>query len=163
MTTKTCVLAGLLLFPACGLTPTTGDDEAMRGVGDMWAGEWVSRAATRQALLSQSAVYPYHFVTNSAELNVLGRTELRVLAEHMRAAPGTLYLPRGGQSEALYDDRVATIRAHLVDHGVTADIPIIDGPSPMRGASGSRNVEILTEPNPLSTANGGTSVSVIGP
>lgn len=160
--TKTWLVAAALALCACTTTPTTGDAQGLRGADDMWAGRWVTRAATRQALVSQSAVYAYHFRADTAELNALGVTELAVLAEHLTTARGTLHVPRGDQPPALYEQRVAAIRAHLAARGVPGEVEIVDRPTSMRGAAGSRNVKILTDPKTLSTTFVGQT-SVVGP
>ena len=162
--TKTWWVVAVLVLGGCATTttPTTGDANGLRGADDMWAGRWVTRAATRQAIVSQSAVYAYHFRADSAELNALGVTELEVLAEHLATAQGTLHVPRGDQPPALYEQRVTAIRAHLAARGVSGDVRIVDGPTPMRGATGTRNVKILTDPNTLSTTFVGPT-TVVGP
>ena len=80
----------------------------------------------RRALIAQHTLYPYHFVDNAAQLNDLGLRDLTVLAEHYQENPGPLNVRRGKTPDALYDARVAAVRAALADAGVHAKIDVGD-------------------------------------
>ncbi len=58
--------------------------------------------AIQNAVISQHTLFPYHFVNNAMELNELGDSDLKVLAEHFAKHPGKLNIRRGNISEDLY-------------------------------------------------------------
>ena len=72
----------------------------------------------RNGIIAERTVYPYHFRTQSHELNELGERQLEVLATAFRTAPGELNLSRGEEPEELYDARVQTVHETLARHGV---------------------------------------------
>ncbi len=102
--TKFAVLSWVVLL---GAGCTAGATEV--GEGEMWVGDAIRRASIDRAIVAQRTLYPYHFVTDAAELNDLGRRDLRALAKHYREHTGELALWRGGASETLYEARQTTV------------------------------------------------------
>jgi len=98
--------------------------------------------AMQNAIISQHTLYPYHFVTNGAELNELGQRDLAVLAGHYKEKPGGLNVRRDDIPAELYGARVDYVVASLKTAGVTTErISISDG---MPGGSGMTSEKVLT-------------------
>jgi hypothetical protein len=101
----------------------------------------------------QSALYPYHFVPDSAELNELGVNDLSVLAMHLRDHAGSLLISRGAASKELHDARVRAVLAALEEAGVAkSQVAVHEGLPGGDGLPSSHVVEILKKPLMLSGA-----------
>src|ERR1044071_5771977 len=55
----------------------------------------VSDTAINNAIITQHTLFPYHFVSGTAELNELGQRELAVLCDHYRANGGAATVREG--------------------------------------------------------------------
>lgn len=73
---------------------------------------------TANAIVSQRALYPYHFAPGSPELNSLGRRDLKVLASRYGGNLHQLSLAQGDASQALYEARRACVATYLAELGV---------------------------------------------
>lgn len=112
-------LAGLMAgcqTPAA--EPNTGPTAAQDSAANGWMVNSIRDAAINNALLTQHTLFPYHFVTDQAGLNELGRRDLGALVIHFRAGGGELNVRRGGASEELYQARVATVAKLLGEAGI---------------------------------------------
>ncbi len=132
-------LTAVAIFGCTGVgrTDTLGPDHHGR------ANETMIRAAfdasVRQAVVTERTVYPYHFVDQAAELNMLGLSHVQRLATALRATPGTVNLPRGDVSVALYEQRVESLREALRHFDVDADaVEVIDDFPGGRGMPAAR-------------------------
>lgn len=113
----------------------------------MWVGDAIRRASVERAIVAQRVVYPYHFVTGTAELNRLGERDLRVLARHFEEYGGDLAVRRGAASEELHGAREAAVREELLALGLTEDQFELRDRSPGGdGMPGTRVVEMWTAP-----------------
>jgi len=84
--------------------------------------------AIRNAILTQHTLFPYHFETNSAELNELGRQDLTVLAEYAQRHSGKLTVKQGNAPDELYRERLQAVMRMLADSGVKTDrVTLVDG------------------------------------
>ncbi len=136
--------AGLswLVLVGVGCTPVGNSV----GKGEMWVGDAIRRASIDRAIVAQRTLYPYHFVTDAAELNDLGRRDLRALAKHYREHTGELALWRGDASETLYEARQTTVEEQLLEMGISAEQLIVgDGVPGGDGISSERLIRILSE------------------
>ena len=133
-----------LLLGGCAVDPMKSPRS---GAGDLLLG-----ASMQRAIVVQSALYPYHFVPDSSELNELGFNDLNVLAMHLRDHAGSLLISRGGASKELHEARVRAVLAALEESGVAkTQVAVHDGlPS-------TKVVEILSKP--LILTGGGVSQS----
>ena len=114
--------------------------------------------AIQNAIVSQHTLFPYHFVTNGAELNELGQRDLAALTSHFIKHPGRLNIRRHDASAALYEARINMVRERLVEAGIGMErISISDS---MPGGSGitSERLLIILEQAPIRAATG-TSTS----
>lgn len=127
------ILLLLPLFGACVNTNLTHD--YMTGGGSAFDRrddhirilQHYTNDQVRNAILTQSSVFPYHFFENSAELNDLGYNDLMVLSERFYEGGGTINVRRGGVSEPLYQARLDTIRRILSETGVNvAQVNLVD-------------------------------------
>jgi len=134
-----------LLLGACVTDPM---DTPNNGAGDLLLG-----ASMQRAIIMQSALYPYHFVPDSAELNELGAIDLSVLAFHLRDHAGSLLISRGGVSKELHDARVRAVLAALEESGVAKTmVSVHDGLPGGDGLPSGKVVEILKKPLVLTGA-----------
>ncbi|MCE5325966.1 MAG: hypothetical protein LLG01_06080 [Planctomycetaceae bacterium] len=127
---KYCLTISLLLgacLAGCGPdhpATTCCEELAIAGpesgpaVVDAWSVKAADDQAVRNAIVRQSALYPYHFEINSHLLSPLGQRDVAVLADHFRWAPGRLAMRRGDESTALYETRVQEVLDALADRGV---------------------------------------------
>ena len=148
-----------LLLGACA-----SDSETHPFAGDLLLG-----ASLQRAIVTQSALFPYHFVPDAAELNELGERDLGVIAAHLRDNAGTLIIRRGTASKELHDARVAAVLAVLEQAGVQKEhVALRDGLPGGDGLPSSRLVEVFKTPYVLTgagvsqvtaTATGGTPQS----
>ena len=97
--------------------------------------------AMQNAIVSQHTLFPYHFVTNGAELNELGQRDLAALTSHFIKYPGRLNIRRHNTTADLYEDRVNLIHERLQEAGIDMErIHISDN---MPGGSGITSERIL--------------------
>ena len=157
----------LKLLVSCSLAATAlagcwspASKEVMPGRQAMWAGDAIRAASLNKAIVSQHVMYPYHFVTNTAELNPLGMRDLAVLADYYREHPGALSVRRVGAAQALYDARIVAIMDTLKASGVAVErLTVADTIPGGDGISSERLVKILREPAVLT---GGTTGAQAG-
>jgi hypothetical protein len=80
---------------------------------------------SRNAVVTERTLYPYHFVPDGSELTALGVEQLDVLTAALQSQPADqpLYLNirRGSTPDALYLSRVASVKQALASAGVEGD------------------------------------------
>jgi hypothetical protein len=110
--------------------------------------------AMQNAIVSQHTLFPYHFVTNGAELNELGQRDLAALTSHFIKYPGHLNIRRHNTAADLYEARIDTVHERLIEAGIDKErISISDD---MPGGEGITSERILVI---LAKASGGVSTS----
>ena len=72
----------------------------------------------RAAVIRQSTIFEWQFVTASARLTPLGRRDIGILAEALRESSGTISVRRGSAAASLYSARMAEVRRLLVAAGI---------------------------------------------
>ena len=98
--------------------------------------------SVNNAIVSQHTLYPYHFITNSAELNELGNNDLMVLIKHFMKNPGELNIRQGDVSDKIYQARINFVLKKTTDAGIDREkISISDD---MPGGSGMSSEKVLT-------------------
>jgi hypothetical protein len=148
-----------LLLGGCAVDPMKSPRS---GAGDLLLG-----ASMQRAIVVQSALYPYHFVPDSAELNELGVNDLNVLAMHLRDHAGSLLISRGGASKELHEARVRAVLAALEESGVAkTQVAVHDGLPGGDGLPSTKVVEIMKKPLILTGAGvsetGGAATGTTG-
>lgn len=113
---------------------------------------WITRSyqndAIRNAIIRERTLYPHHFETDSQTLNTLGMRNIRILASHYKALPGSINVRRGSESPIVYQGRVDATTSALASLGVdTARVIVADGPLDGAGANASRTINILDAVN----------------
>ncbi len=98
--------------------------------------------AMENAIISQHTLFPYHFVNNSATLNVLGQRDLAVLVKHFTGNPGDLGIRRGNTNESLYNARVDAVLTAISEAGI--DMAQVQTSDSMAGGSGMTSERVLT-------------------
>ena len=142
-----------LLLGACVVNDPMA--QPRNGAGDLLLG-----ASMQRAIVLQSALYPYHFVPDSAELNELGTIDLSVLAMHLRDHAGSLLISRGEASPELHDARVRSVLAALEESGVAKSMVSVHDTLPGgRGLPSGKVVEILKKPLMLTGAGVTNTIS----
>jgi hypothetical protein len=140
-------LSAVLLCLALGATAcssTSYSQGGPTGIRNMWAGEHIRNAALRQAVLSQSTLYPYHFVVGAAELNELGWRDMEILAAHYALHGGGLSVRRGDAGEELYGERLRSVELALAAAGVEPGrVRISDALPGGAGTTAERMLEVL--------------------
>ena len=111
---------------------------------DAWLITTVNDTAVRNAIIRQSAFFPYHFVTGGADLNELGMHDLEVLAAHHKTYPGRITVRQGDASAGLYKARVGRIVEGLSRAGVgKGRVTISDSPVAGDGRHSDKTLVIL--------------------
>jgi len=142
-----------LLLGACVVNDPMG--QPRNGAGDLLLG-----ASMQRAIVMQSALYPYHFVPDSADLNELGTNDLSVLAMHLRDHAGSLLISRGGATKELHEARVRAVLAALEESGVAKTmVSVHDGLPGGDGMPSGKVVEIMKKPLNLTGAGVTSTVS----
>ena len=97
--------------------------------------------AMQNAIVSQHTLFPYHFVTNGAELNELGQKDIAALTSHFMKYPGKLNIRRHNTDADVYEARVNLVHERLQEAGIDMErIRISDN---MPGGSGITSERIL--------------------
>ena len=130
-----------VVFAAAACQETDPDDERQR-LSNTWMMDTLRGESIDSAILAQQTLYPYHFRPDGKELNDLGRSDLRVLADHYRRTPGVLNMPRRQTPEALYAARVEEVLALLDSAGV--DVALMSVEDGMAGGDGSDAARVQT-------------------
>lgn len=139
--------AATLALTACSSKPQTPEWPRERRVTmNGWMVEHRLDDHVAAGVIAQHTLFPHQFVANSAELNELGERDAAILASHFASHPGSLNVRRGGESDELYEARVATVRAVLEEGGVDlARVTIGDGFAGGDGLVSERVLVILTD------------------
>ena len=107
-----------------------------------WLVHSISETAIEQAVIAQHTLFPYHFVSDRAILNELGKHDLQVLAAHYKKYAGTLNIRQGNILVDLYEARVATVVAALATEGVERESITITNTHP--GGDGMASERLVT-------------------
>lgn len=110
--------------------------------------------AMQNAIVSQHTLFSYHFVTNGAELNELGRRDLAALTSHFIRYPGHLNIRRDNIAADLYEARINMVHERLLEAGI--DMGRISISDDMPGGSGitSERMLIILEQRSPSVSTG---------
>ncbi|HZL99403.1 MAG TPA: hypothetical protein VFD43_04040 [Planctomycetota bacterium] len=156
MNLKSLLTCSLLAIPLAGCW-NPQSPENMPGRQAMWVGDSIRAAAINKAIVAQQIIYPYHFVTNTAELNKLGERDLNVLAEYYAKHPGALSIHQAGAAKELYDARVVAVLDRLKAAGVPNErMKVADAFPGGDGIPSERVVQILREPAELTGGSTGS-------
>ena len=114
--------------------------------------------AMQNAIVTQHTLFPYHFVTNGAELNELGRRDLAALTSHFMNHAGHLNIRRQNTPVVLYEARVNLVHARLQEAGIDMGrMSISDDMPGGTGITSERILVILEQPS--KGASSGTSTT----
>jgi hypothetical protein len=106
----------------------------------------LNAVGVESAIISQRTIYPYHFVSDSDELNALGQRDLMVLARHFKDHAGALNVRRDDTDAALYEARVAAVLAALKEAEVDTDrLTVSDSMPGGDGMASERVIVVLSE------------------
>ena len=97
--------------------------------------------AMQNAIVTQHTLFPYHFVTDGAELNELGRRDLAALTSHFMNHAGHLNIRRQNTPADIYEARVNMVHARLQEAGIDMERMSISDDMP--GGSGITSERIL--------------------
>lgn len=114
--------------------------------------------AIQNAIVSQHTLFPYHFVTNGAELNELGRRDLAALTSHFMNHAGHLNIRRQNTPADVYEARVNLVHERLQEAGIDMErMSISDDMPGGTGITSERILVILEQPS--KGASSGTSTT----
>ncbi len=117
---------------------------------DIWAVTSANDQAVRDALIRQSAIYPYHFIDNGAYLNPLGASDLATLISHFKKYPGCLSIRRGAETETVYLARVQEVLKAMTTGGVDVSrTTVVDLPAGGDGMPAENVIDILKLTKPV--------------
>lgn len=144
-----------------GCATDTIDED--RSVLNVWLHNSIRDEAIRNAIITQRTLFPYHFVLDSADLNDLGRSELRVLASHFSNRLGEISVRKGKTAETLYLARIDNVVENLREFGVDTDrLKISDVAPGGEGMSSERVLEILLQGDTAFSQDSGSGFSISG-
>ena len=116
--------------------------------------------AIQNAIVSQHTLFPYHFVTDGAELNELGQCDLAALTSHFIKYPGHLNIRRGKIAADLYEARINMVYERLLDAGIDKKrISISDAMPGGSGITSERMLIILSQKSRGVSSGSGSSYS----
>ena len=120
----------------------------------------ISDTAVNNGIIAQHTLYPYHFMTGSAQLNDLGVRELAVLSDHFKTATGQLNVRKGDTGNELYQARLKTVTSALAAAGVKGENVVVkDGAAGGSGMSSERlNAGLKSMDSDKSPAGSNTSM-----
>jgi outer membrane protein OmpA-like peptidoglycan-associated protein len=95
----------------------------------------------RAAIIRQAAIFESHFKPDSASLTSRGERDLTVLADALKQDGGRISVRRGSASEALYEQRLDTVRRMLVGLGISDNRITLDDKPP--GGSGVSTAQAM--------------------
>lgn len=148
------IVISLALFAivlGCNTVPRESDTldqitDDQRKAANGWMVTSPQDRAVRNAVVRESALYPYHFVEGSAEMNELGAQRLAILADHFVENPGNLVLRKSDTANTLYRARRAHVALLLEEQGVDIRrVTMTDGDIGGDGLRSVQLVEILQE------------------
>ena len=114
--------------------------------------------AMQNAIVTQHTLFPYHFVTNVAELNELGQKDLAALTSHFMNHAGHLNIRRQNTPADVYEARVNMVHARLQEAGIDMERMTVSDDMPGgSGITSERILVILAQPS--KGASSGTSTS----
>jgi hypothetical protein len=145
------MLMPLLILPlaaACSTTTQRGNIPSpaapQQEATDIALVHALSDTAINNAIITQHTIFPYHFITGSADLNELGQRELAVLCDHYRIYGGPLNVRQGDAADALFQQRLSRVREVLASSGIkSTQVPVADAQPGGPGIYSARAVEIL--------------------
>ena len=114
--------------------------------------------AMQNAIVTQHTLFPYHFVTNGAELNELGRRDLAALTSHFMNHAGHLNVRRQNTPADIYEARVKLVHASLQEAGIDMERMTISDDMPGGTGITSERILVILE-KPSKAASSGTSTS----
>jgi len=151
------VLVGCQPAPQNGPDLTGVDEFLVRSYGD---------DAIRNALVTQSTLFPYHFVNGTAQLNSLGEHDLAILVDHLQDNQGRIRVLPGAEDRSLYERRVATVSAALGKAGL--DVSRVQVGEAMPAGDGLESGKVIEALEAKSSAAsvssggyGGTSMTTV--
>ena len=100
------------------------------------------------AIIRQRTVFPHHFVDSTAQLNELGRDQVRVLARHFKRYPGSVNIRHDGDDPVLLEARVESVRSVMAETGVAVDL-VSNGVTGGDGITSDRVLVILSQEEPV--------------
>lgn len=119
-----------------------------------------SDIAMQNAIISQHTLFPYHFITDGAELNELGRRDLAALTSHFMRNPGHLNIRRGNITTDLYEARINMVQERLLKAGIDMQrISISDNMPGGSGITSERIIVILQQESKGVSSGASTSIS----
>ena len=130
----------IILAVGCQESMETSQDQDRHFVNSRLIG-YYNDTAIENAIVSQHTLYPYHFVTNGAELNELGRRDLAVLTKSFMQHAGNLNIRRHNTPADLYMARVNSTLDLLQEAGIQMDRMSISDDMP--GGSGMASERVL--------------------
>jgi hypothetical protein len=157
------LLGSMLLLPvACSTPPKTAPDRRVINDDVQYAADqqFVKEPFDEQARLGvvrQRTLFESDFLIDSAALSPLGRKNVTILTEAVRADGGNISVRQGAATAELYAARIAEVRARLVAAGIQLErIVLVDRPA---GGSGEATTEALvirknTRSKPLPSPTG---------
>jgi len=110
--------------------------------------------AMQNAIISQHTLFPYHFVTNGAELNELGRRDLAALTSHFMRNPGHLNIRRHKTPSDLYEARVNLVHARLQEAGIDMERMSISDNMPGGSGITSESIIVILEQESKGVSSG---------
>jgi len=144
---------------------TTYDRQGPIGTRNMWAADEIREASQRQAIVTQSTLFPYHFEPHTAQLNALGWRDLEILARHFLAHGGALSVRRGDAAEELYRARLGAVETALSASGVEPGrVRLSDAAPGGPGTTSERVLEVLERSSrELATSDASTGSGASAP
>jgi hypothetical protein len=160
-------LAGALVLTlgACRAPTEQGYGNELVGGHNLWTARATFEEAAQAAVIREHTLYAHHFEPDAAALNQLGQRDVRWLAQHYLAnpfgLPVSLNVRCAGVSEALYQERLESVRAAFEQQGLDASLLAIEDGLPGGDGLASARVHaaLSAEPAPLSDTMSTTAAS----
>lgn len=157
--------AGLgLALCACRAPAQQGSENRLVGSQNLWTARAYFEESAHAAVIREHTLYAHHFEQDGAALNQLGQRDVQWLAAHYLENPFRLPLSLNvrcaGVTEALYRERLSSVRAAFEQQGLDGSlIAIEDGLPGGDGLASARAHAALTAEPVVEDASATTTMT----
>ena len=137
----------VLLTFNCGCNDEEKTDTAkMKGSMNRSIIHTLRQMSIDKAVISEHTLYPHHFEYQQAQLNELGKKNLRVMSEYLQNSSGIVNISSQNTDQQLYSQRLQHVKDFLQNADIqTSRIKIDDGFPAGPGMPTTKLIKILTE------------------
>jgi hypothetical protein len=159
--------AGLVLaLSGCRAPAEQGSGNQLVGGHNLWTTRAYAEEAAQAAVIREHTLYAHHFEPDGAALNQLGQRDVRWLAQHHLenpyGLPVSLSVRCAGVAQALYEQRLESVRAAFEQQGLDASLLAIGDGLPGGDGLASARVHAALTAEPAAEGVSATAATASG-